>query len=107
MCFLFFSASVNAANFKWYAINETRNNDSSESRIDDTAQKIELKGGWFCEVGQTSINGSRQTTCQNGDKVIEFSVQCESNRPKDHTQIRFKNIEGKYVDFIEVGCDPA
>ncbi len=103
-CLLIFSASADAADFKWYATNEALNNENSKSNIDDAPQKIELKGGWSCEVGPTSINNSRQTVCQNGDKAIEFSVQCDSSRPKDHTQVRFKNLDGKYVDFIEVGC---
>ena len=104
-CLLIFSASANAAGFKWYVTNEALNNENSKSNIDDAAQKIELKGGWSCEVGPTSINNSRQTICQSGDKVIEFSVQCEQNRPKVHAQVRFKDLEGKYTDFIEVGCE--
>jgi hypothetical protein len=32
---------------------------------------------------------ARETTCSNGDKSFKFSVQCERQRPRDDTQIRF------------------
>ena len=107
-CFILSSATVSASGFKWYMAHDLKTDGSvSESNIDDTVQKIELKDGWSCVVRPTSFGGwyeARQTTCQNDDKIIDFSVQCESNRPKDHAQIRFRNPKGKHLDFIEVGC---
>ncbi len=73
--------------------------------VDDSTQKAELKSGWSCVIGETSINKARQTSCRKANEAIEFSVQCDVNRPKDHAQVRFGDVSGKYIDFIEVSCE--
>ena len=94
---------------RWYLVHQALNDHQTSLNIGDEAHTVSLRGGWSCEIGPTSKNlplyEARQTLCANGKSVFEFSVQCEPDRPKDHTQIRFKEAEGRYIDFIEVGCE--
>lgn len=95
----------------WYAANKAANNAGYSISLSDSIHKIELRGGWLCSVAPTSKQlpsyEAREITCQRGEATFEFSVQCESSRPKDHTQVRFKDSTGKDADFIEVGCELA
>ncbi len=98
-----------AANVRWYVVNQALNERGNSLDVGDGVQAVELNGGWSCSIGATSkalpLYEARETTCSNGDKSFKFSVQCEPRRPKDHTQIRFANLQGRAVDFIEVGCE--
>lgn len=104
------SPFANAAErVEWYAAHKTLNEAGSSLQLNESIQKIDLQGGWSCSVGTTSKQlpayESRQVTCQSDDKNFGFSVQCEPSRKKDHTQIRFNDFEGKFLDFFEVGCE--
>ena len=94
---------------RWYLVHQALSEQSNSLNIGDEAQTVSLRGGWSCQIGRTSKNlplyEARQTLCANGGSVFEFSVQCEPGRPKDHTQIRLKDAEGRFIDFIEVGCE--
>ncbi len=94
---------------RWYLVHQALSEQSNSLNIGDEAQTVSLRGGWSCQIGPTSKNlplyEARQTLCANGGSVFEFSVQCEPGRPKDHTQIRLKDAEGRFIDFIEVGCE--
>lgn len=84
---------------RWYLAHRALN-----LNISSAPQAVSLGGGWACVVGPTSVNEARQTLCRNENHSVEFSVQCSSSQPNDHTQIRFKDGAGLTVDFIEVGC---
>ena len=94
---------------RWYLVHKALNDQLDSLNIGDEAQTVSLRGGWSCQIGRTSKHlpayEARQTLCANGKSVFEFSVQCELSRPKDHTQIRFKDAAGRFIDFIEVGCE--
>lgn len=94
---------------RWYLVHQALSEQSNSLNIGDEAQTVSLRGGWSCQIGPTSKNlplyEARQTLCANGKSVFEFSVQCEPSRPKDRTQIRFKDAAGQFIDFIEVGCE--
>jgi len=93
----------------WYITHMALNDQGNSLLIGDEAQTFPLRGGWSCQVGSTSkqlpLYEARQTLCANGESVFEFSVQCEPSRLKDHTQIRFKDAAGRYIDFIDVACE--
>jgi hypothetical protein len=76
--------------------------------VADEARTFQLKGDWQCTVSAVSHGGwyeARQTVCRKGDEQIEFSVQCERQRPEHHTQIRFRDaFTDKMQDYIEVAC---
>ena len=78
-------------------------------KLSDSAQQITLKGEWKCSVSDTSKQlpayEARHVGCGKGTEIIEFTVQCEQSRPKDHTQLRFRNKDGQVTDFIEVSCE--
>jgi hypothetical protein len=78
-------------------------------RLGDGVQTLPLNGGWVCSVGATSKQlpsyEARETSCSNGDKSFKFSVQCERQRQRDNTQIRFTDPQERLVDFISVGCE--
>lgn len=109
--FLFALASAASlmaqARVYWYVVQGTPADSAKPTSIGDTAQEIKLGGGWSCTVAAPSMNSARQTLCSSGEKKFEFTVQCETVRPKDHTQIRFKDSKGKNTDYIEVGCELA
>ncbi len=94
---------------RWYLVHQALSEQSNSLNISDEAQTVSLRGGWSCQIGPTSKNlplyEARQTLCAMGKSVFEFSVQCEPGRPKDHTQIRLKDAKGRFIDFIEVGCE--
>jgi hypothetical protein len=77
--------------------------------IVDGVQTVDLNGDWSCSVAPPSshlpLYEARETTCRAGDKSVQFSVQCEPRRPKDRAQIRFRAVDGRFLDFIEVGCE--
>lgn len=94
---------------RWYLVHQALNDQGNSLNLGDGSQDVSLNGGWSCSIGppskQMPAYEARKTACENGDKSFEFSVHCERQRPKDHTQIRFKDSEGRPVDFIEVGCE--
>lgn len=94
---------------RWYVVHEELNRRGNTPLIGDEAHRFDLGGGWSCVVGATSKAippyEAKQTSCTRGSDAFEFSVQCERNRLKDHTQIRFKDAQGQAVDFLEVGCE--
>lgn len=92
-----------------YATHKEPSRQGNALSIGDNPQRLEIGGGWVCLVGQTSRElpwyEVPQTTCARGVDAFEFSVQCERNRPRDHTQIRLRDAQGRFVDYIEVGCE--
>ena len=97
------------ARVTWSVVNGELDRRGNALLIGDGPQRIELGSGWSCVVGTTSkalpLYEARQTACTKGSEAVEFSVQCEPNRPKDHTQIRFRDPQGRLVDFVEVWCE--
>ncbi len=100
---------------EWYFLNTEMNesslleqNKGASLNIDDESHTLNLRNGWSCDVGSASkqlpLYEARRTKCTKDSESIEFSVQCERNRAKDHVQITFRSIE-KGLDFIEVGCE--
>lgn len=91
----------------WKFASHSGGNDSA--LLSDDPKKVDLRYGWSCLIGKTSkalpIYEARQTTCQKGDSVFEFSVQCEASRTKDHSQVRLRDDSGKMMDYIEVACE--
>jgi hypothetical protein len=81
----------------------------AEKTIGDESQDYLLKSGWKCTAEKISKQlpsyEARQMSCRKGSEQFEFSAQCERVRPKDHTQIRFRAIDGKLVDAIMLGCE--
>lgn len=67
------------------------------------ARKFKLANGWECEVGATGLANSKQINCIKNREQVSFSVQCDSNRPKDGTQVRFRSANSQ--DFIDVACE--
>ena len=94
---------------EWHAVNQEMNEEGTALLLDDSEHHISLRGDWSCTVGETSkqlpLYEARVVSCRNEEHMLEFSVQCEPNRRKDHTQIRFRDADGRYVDFIDVGCE--
>lgn len=105
----FFAGLAQAESASWYATVMTANNTDESIILNDSTRKVELRGGWICMIGSTSKRLSayeaRNIACQCGEATFELSVQCESSRPKDHAQIRFKDSSGKHIDYIELGCE--
>ncbi len=96
---------------RWYAVHGAVAERNQSLDLGDGSHSLLLKGGWSCTVGSASKQlpayEARTTTCQKGEDFFEFSVQCERQRRKDHTQIRFRHADGSVSDFIEVGCELA
>lgn len=93
---------------RWYAVNQSLNEAGNSLSLAESPQKIELRGGWSCSISASSTQTThsfREVTCNSGEKSVAFSVQCEPKRPKEHSQVRFKDVSGKLLDFIEVGCE--
>lgn len=106
LCFMLFILAAIAAEdspINWFARYEAIGDNNQN--LGQAEERLELKNGWTCVVAPTTVDGSRQTNCEKGGRAIEFSVQCKESQPKDHIQVRFKDAEGKVVDFIEVGCE--
>lgn len=105
----FATSASGAASVQWSVSHQTLNERGNSLSVGDEVQPIRLNGGWSCSIGATSKQlpsyEARETTCSNGDKSFKFSVQCERQRPRDHTQIRFANPQGRPVDFISVSCE--
>ena len=97
------------ASVRWHVAHQALDERGQWLNVADNVQTVELRGGWSCSIGPTSkqlpLYESRETMCRAGDKSFRFSVQCESRRPKDHTQIRFASVDGRLLDFIEVSCE--
>lgn len=108
-CWMTTAAIAQSEGVRWYLVNEGLNVPGGSLTLGDNPQMVSLKGGWSCTVGETSkmwpLYEARQTTCQKASDSFEFTVQCERSRPRDHTQIRFRNADRNIVDIIEVGCE--
>ena len=95
----------------WYAVYAAMAERNQSLNLGDGSHSLLLRGGWSCTVGSASKQlpayEARTTTCQKGAETFEFSVQCEGQRRRDHTQIRFRHADGTVSDFIEVGCELA
>ena len=105
----FSSRPAAAGTVRWYVVHQALSERGTSLALGDAVQEVRLNGGWSCVIGATSkalpTYEARETTCSNGDKSFSFSVQCEPGRPNDHAQIRFRNLEKRPVDFVEVGCE--
>jgi hypothetical protein len=91
----------------WYVTTQTFNEIDSTLELDLRSTTLKLNQGWTCLVSgltERSTHSSRETTCSNEGKEIAFTVECNLSQPSDHVQIRFKDKNGRPVDFIEVGC---
>lgn len=90
---------------RWYAAHEH----APSVNLGAAVQNLSLKGGWSCTVGQSSQQlpsyEARTTICSKGRDALEFTVQCEQSRRKDHTQIRFRSGDRLSGEFIEIGCE--
>ncbi|GEM_PF-1725900 len=98
------SSAKGAEPHRWYAakIKNSAEGTTESILLSEKSKTITLSNAWKCMVGSVNGSGGRETVCKKHAEEASFSVQCDSNRPNDHTQIRFKS-EGIY-DFIEVGC---
>jgi hypothetical protein len=77
--------------------------------LSNSPETITLRAGWKCVVGAPQGVGgfeSRSTACQRNGEEFRFVVQCEPDRPNDHTQIQFGNGGESNHDYIEVLCQP-
>jgi hypothetical protein len=76
--------------------------------LDSSSKLIEMKEGWSCTVGATSVLASggelRATVCSRGGQSFEFSVECGAHRLTDYAQVGLHGNGRKYVDYIEVSC---
>lgn len=90
---------------RWYAgkSNSPASGTTESFELGKSARRISLLTGWICDVGETSSSNAKKTSCVKGTDAVEFSVQCDSVRPNDRTQVRFRSK--KNLDFIEVGCE--
>jgi hypothetical protein len=72
------------------------------------SQTVLVPGDWRCTISEVSDQlpayQARQTLCTSGDRTVEFSVQCEADRPKDNVQLRFRDAHDELVGYIDVGC---
>jgi hypothetical protein len=99
-----------APDVEWRASHDLQPSGTTKTvLLGDGAESIALNGGWVCGVAETSKQlpayEARQVACRKGGDVVEFSVQCEPARPKDHAQLRFRNSTEKVADFFEVSCE--
>jgi hypothetical protein len=93
---------------RWYVTNQTLNEIDATIEIDARSQLVKLNQNWTCLVGGMTANGKssyRETNCTNDGKAIAFTVECGPTRTKEHVQLRFKDKNGRPVDFIEIGCE--
>jgi hypothetical protein len=68
-------------------------------------QSVTLRSGWVCVVAAPTggeLYQARTTTCVRNGEQFHFAVQCDSNRPSDHTQVGLWSKE--QPDYIEVSC---
>ena len=97
-----------AVDVTWHAEYQQIARRDQSLELGDSAHDLSLENGWRCAISATSKqsldNESRITSCAKGTEILEFTVQCEPNRPRDHVQLRFKDASGKILDFIEVRC---
>lgn len=98
-------SSAHAGQYRWalshFALGKT------SILLSEDAYSATLRSGWSCEVGVLSENPAyeaRTTRCTKQKEEFSFVVQCEANRPRDHTQIMFKS--GGEPDYIDVSCAP-
>ncbi len=91
------------AGTSWYATTSATANKASP--IGTEAVSVRLADGRACSIATVGEFGGRQVVCDRGAEKIQFSVQCDANRAKDHVQVRFTSQDGKLIDFIEVGCE--
>lgn len=102
------SAGAQGLEMSWHVVHAELNDRGQALLLGDSAQTFVLKDNWSCTVGSTLNRPSHQartTTCRKGEQRFEFTVQCEPARSKDHTQIRFRDAQGKSTDFIDVSCE--
>ena len=93
---------------EWYAVNQDLNDKNQTLTLGTGSHSVSLKTGDVCTISDVSINNARQVVCVHADQSVSFSVQCDSQRPKDHTQLRFRRTgSSTLTDFIEVGCLPS
>lgn len=90
---------------RWFVNHEALGGNSLS--VTDEEQTFPLRSGWTCTLSPVSGGWyeARQTVCRKDKEQFEFSVQCESKSPIGHTQVRFRNQEGKLTDLIHVGCE--
>jgi hypothetical protein len=77
-------------------------------RLGDSASVLTLRSGWSCTIGPTSKKPSHEariTLCSKRGDLLEFSVQCETSRPRDHVQVRLRNTPRSSSDYIDVSCE--
>lgn len=99
-----------AASGTWYVVHQALNEQGTSLTLGTGPLEVALRGGWSCSVRETfPLSVARATECrnvENTDMSIEFSVSCDQFvRLKDHVQVRFKDREGRQIDFIEVACE--
>lgn len=87
----------------WYASTSATTN--SANPIGTGMSEVRLADGRACLIAEVSDFGGRQVVCDRGTEKVQFSVQCDATRGKDHVQVRFTSPKGEPVDFIEVGCE--
>ncbi|MCI0409080.1 MAG: hypothetical protein L0191_11065 [Acidobacteria bacterium] len=93
---------------RWYASHHAVPGNLS-LLLGNNSHSFLLKGGWSCTVGpagkEVPGNEFRLTTCTWGRQSFEFTVACDQSRREDHTQIRFRDTGGGFVDYIQVACE--
>ena len=97
------SAGSAFADVTWYVTTSATANRLTP--IDTKPASVRLADGRVCAVGAVGDFGGRQVVCVRGKEKVQFSVQCDTTRPRDHVQLRFTSPKGTQIDFIEVGCE--
>lgn len=89
---------------KWYVATSASLDSGTSPSLRLFSENVALRSGWSCSIRPGMVADSRLVRCVKASDVLEFSVQCDANRPRDHLQVRLRNERDQTHDFIEVGC---
>ena len=89
----------------WYATTAAHLANGTSLTLGSVPVTLDLRSGWSCSIRLGTAADSRLVRCVKASDALEFSVQCDVARPRDHVQVRLRNDQRD--DFIEVGCSPA
>ena len=99
--------AVAGEKMRWYASHGSASEQEVSQDLGDRSTLITRSGGWKCSIGSPSTYNARQSLCEMEKSRFEFTVECDSGRPRDHTQVRFRDSQGKLTGYVEVGWEMA